>query len=485
MGSLAADIIREATDEHMGGAASLWPDVFTNAQTGRVYTPHNDEEHQWVYRDDPPYALIKGGEGSGKSVAGIIKTLNRLRRGQDGIMVAPNLPRLKNSLWPEFRRWCPWEAVVERHRYRQREDWEPTQSFKIVFKSESGKLATLYVGGIEKPLSWEGPNVNFAYMDEARGVEGDEALKVLTGRVRIKTEENIPPQLFISSTPRMHWLFEYFGPVIEDEYGLADDPRLDFKKQTRVVTLVTQDNLENLNEAYMETRGASLTEAEQSVRLLGEWTEEKDEEYLLQDPAIWDKQILYGLAPVTRRNANIALQYYDSLVLAVDAGFKDDYFSVVGLTRHPHKRSDVVVRMAKEWYPTMGDMVDLIGTPDAPGPETYLRQLCNTHNVVCIAIDPSQMLGMIQRFRREGLAWVQEFNQGARRKRADKMLVDDLITGNLWWESHLTTLADRVKNAGKVKNPDHSIRIVKMRGKKVDSVVALSMGNMVCKELNL
>ena len=35
MGSLAADIIREATDEHMGGAASLWPDVFTHPTTTR------------------------------------------------------------------------------------------------------------------------------------------------------------------------------------------------------------------------------------------------------------------------------------------------------------------------------------------------------------------------------------------------------------------------------------------------------------------
>ena len=48
---------------------------YVNRETHAVYAPHNDAERQFVYTDTPTNALLKGGEGAGKSVAGVVKML--------------------------------------------------------------------------------------------------------------------------------------------------------------------------------------------------------------------------------------------------------------------------------------------------------------------------------------------------------------------------------------------------------------------------
>ena len=44
------------------------------------------------------------------------------------------------------------------------EAWQPYAPFRIVFRNG----ASLEIGGIDEPGSWEGPNINFALMDEMR-----------------------------------------------------------------------------------------------------------------------------------------------------------------------------------------------------------------------------------------------------------------------------------------------------------------------------
>jgi len=68
-----------------------WPVLYVNRETGRPYVHHTDAEDIAVHSDTPRYLLVRGGEGGGKSVAGIIKVLNRIRRGMSGVMccVAP------------------------------------------------------------------------------------------------------------------------------------------------------------------------------------------------------------------------------------------------------------------------------------------------------------------------------------------------------------------------------------------------------------
>jgi hypothetical protein len=146
--------------------------------TGKVYKAHTDEEMDLLRSDVPRHCLLKGGEGAGKSVFGIVKVLGRLRRGCDGALTSPDLEHFKKSLWPEFRRWCPWECVVEEHRRMEAETWEPRSAFYILFRAETGGLARLDCGGMNEPEAWHGPNLNFWHLDEARRFKKPDALKV-------------------------------------------------------------------------------------------------------------------------------------------------------------------------------------------------------------------------------------------------------------------------------------------------------------------
>ena len=68
-----------------------WPEVYINRDTKKVYKPHHDLEREIVYTDTPKRILVKGSEGSGKSVSGIIKALERIRRGCSGCLISPVL----------------------------------------------------------------------------------------------------------------------------------------------------------------------------------------------------------------------------------------------------------------------------------------------------------------------------------------------------------------------------------------------------------
>jgi hypothetical protein len=90
----------EATTTTTAVAGSSWSldaGHYVNRETGRPYTPHHEAERLFVYSDTPRRALAKGGEGGGKSVAGVIKDLERLSRGMHGIMGAPDFEHFKRS----------------------------------------------------------------------------------------------------------------------------------------------------------------------------------------------------------------------------------------------------------------------------------------------------------------------------------------------------------------------------------------------------
>src|SRR3972149_8273888 len=74
--------------------AATWPVDFRNVETGRAYAPHHAAEQEWVTADGPRYGLLKGGEGSGKSTAGVGKDLYRLRRGVRGVLGFPHFSHL-------------------------------------------------------------------------------------------------------------------------------------------------------------------------------------------------------------------------------------------------------------------------------------------------------------------------------------------------------------------------------------------------------
>lgn len=467
---------------------SSWPKEYRNRETGKVYSPHHQGETDFVFQDGPwRYGLAKGGEGGGKSVAGIVKTLERLKRGMSGIMVSPDLPHFKRSLWPEFRRWCPWDQVIAKHQYRGLFDWEPQQPFQLAFKTG----AILYCGGMDDPSGWEGPNVSFAHVDEARRKKTADVLKVLDGRVRITGPGGEIPQLYFTTTPRKHWLFDYFGPAkfkckdcgkqfeIDpgnrllqvscpecDGQAETEDKRFSFKAKAFVITLLTKDNQANLSAGFVEDRASSLTEAEARILLQAEWEDEEDTERFLPNISLWDN--CKGVLPPLTEN--------DPLVIVLDAGVSSDNFALVAVSPNPARWEDIAVRIAIKWEPPAGGKIDFKGTEQKPGPELILRQLCKTRNVVQVCFDPYQLHDFCTRLGNEHIAWFDEFSQQSARLEADNDLLGLIMQRRITHEGN-NDLRDHINNADrKVDSESRKLRIVKReKDLKVDLAVALSM----------
>lgn len=483
---LSADELKESRWFGERGA------VYVNRDTGRRYRPHNNAERDFVLGDRPRRYLLKGGEGSGKSVAGIIKDLERLRRGMSGIMGSPDFVHFRKSLWKEFQRWCPPNALVAKHRYRLQLDWAPQQPFELIFEDVGYGHGTLLCGGFDKPGSWEGPNVNFAHFDEARHHPGPQMAKVLDGRCRIPGPGGIPPQWWITTTPRKsrlslspedmehHWLFEMFGPW-QGSAG-EEDPFAAFKANAAVLTLRLIENAPNLAEGYAEERRNSLREKEARVLADAEWEDEEDTERFLPNMYWWDQceRPLPALTP------------NDRVVLALDAAIgrkssASDCFGVVAVSRLPGsnpREGLVAIRFAQKWQAKAGEKIDFQGTEQHPGPERVVRHLIHNTNVKCIVYDQYQLADMMNRIEKEERVWCAAFSQQSDRLIADKGLLD-LITARRVAQDGHPDLRAHIDNADRKVDADGSrFRLVQGRG-KIDLAVCSSMGAAQCLELNL
>lgn len=452
-----------------------WPGAYVSARSGKEYRPHNEDEAAFVFDDVPRHSLLKGGEGAGKSVAGIVKVLDRLRRGCDGAMTSPDLEHFKKSLWPEFRTWCPWDKVVGEHRRMAAETWEPHHAFFVTFHAEDGGLARLDCGGMKEPESWEGPNLNFWHMDEARHFKKAAALKVAAGRTRIAGPRGEPPQIFLTTTPRKHWMYDYFGPARDG------DPYADFKRESFVGTVPVWLNADNLAPGYLEQRGQVLNESERRVLMDAEWEDEAPADKFLASMLWWDRchhrDGEGNLAPLP------ALQPNEPVVLALDAAkggatSTADCFAIVGVTRHPERKADVAVRYVGVWKPLPGKLLDF-------GPiEEEVRRLCNSFAVAAVCYDPFQLHHFCQGLYREGVALFKEFKQGQNRLVADKQLLDLILSRRLAHDGD-PVLRQHVDNAD-VKKSGAGMRLTKRTASlKIDAAVALSMAAAECLRLNL
>ena len=449
-----------------------WPaiDQYFNRERHKFYEPHHEAEAEALIDTKHRYILSKGGEGSGKSVFGIIRDLERFKRGCHGIVISPDFEHFKRSLWPEFRRWCPWDMVVPRHQYRQSFDWEPSKPFTLAFKSG----AVGYFGGIDKEMSWEGPNVNFAHLDEARRKDTALALKVLDGRVRIPGPLGDPPQLWMTTTPRKHWLFDYFGPIKDL------DPFANFKRDALVFTLRLIDNEENLMDGFTEKRRQTLTEKEARVLIDAEWEDLEDATHFLPNMQLWNR--MKTEIPVLSKT--------EPIIVALDGAVTYDDFGLVAVSRHWEeslRSTDVAVRYSESWEPA-GSYVHFRGTEEYPGPELRLIKLIEDYNVLQVAFDPNQLHDMAQRLGPpgDGLAWFSQFGQMSERLVGDKRLFDLIMQKRIHHNGD-ATLANHIENADKKEDTEtRRLRIVKRHeAMKIDLAVATAMAAHRCLQLNL
>lgn len=419
------------------------------------YVPHHDNERAFVVNDEPRRMLAKGGEGGGKSVAAIIKTLERVRRGMVGIMGSPDMPHFARSLWREFSEWCPWQHVTKRHAYRAAPDWIPTQSFTLAF--DTGGM--LLCGGFDEPLAWEGPNVHFACYDEPRRQKTATMLKVLDGRIRLVGPHDEPPQLFLASTPRMHWLYDYFGPV------QPNDPLADWKRESLVIDLLTAGNAANLAPGYIEQRRQGLTELEARVLLEAAWVDVDDVDRFLPSILLWDACTDPAL-PV--------LDAYTPCVMAIDAGESNDTFAVVLVSADPSNAERLAVRYARAYVPTGGRALDFDSI------ESDIRELCERYAITESWYDRFLMGQMIRRLTHPDSALpvpFLPFDQGGDRLVADKLLRDTIMQRRVVHNGMFADLRDHLDNADRrASHDDRALRIVKRTySQKIDLAVCLSM----------
>jgi hypothetical protein len=504
-----------------------WPLVFINRDTNKLYTPHHDDELAFVEDNGTwRYGAAFGGEGGGKSVSGIIKTLRRLRAGCDGMMISPNLPHFQRSLWKEFQRWCPWDCVIPSHQRMADKSWMPVKPFDIVFSRHNNYLHCV---GAKDVSSLEGPNLNFVHFDEARHFKDAGAVKVLDGRIRIDGPDGSRPQIWFTTTRMMNWLFDYFGPLECDcpEHGTIVNQELmlkgvevqtgevlacpicggqvtitdeyaDFKLDSTIISLPTIGNAANLTSDFVAKRGQTLTDAEADVLILDQWGEIQEGQPFLPTMTWWDT--LEEPLPPLRRN--------DQLVLALDAATgrkwgSSDCFGILGVTRHPDPRradTDVAVRLIHTWQAPARGKIDFRGTAENPGPERIILRLCgwdidekgdivyrgNGYRVMTIVYDPNQLHGMATRLGQRGVAWFQEFSQADRRAEADRDLLSLIQRGGVAHDGNIE-LRMHLKNADrKLDSTGHKLRIVKRsKSRRVDLAVCLSMGSHECLRLNL
>lgn len=453
--------------------AVRWSIPYINRETRKPYTPHHAAEYHGVYESLKRYIAFLGGEGGGKSVAGIVKDLEALRRGMSGIMVSPDFEHFKRSLWPEFRRWCPWDFVVERERYRQSESWVAGGPFELHFNNERGGISTLYCGGIEDPSGWEGPNVSFAHLDEIRRHRKPDAIKVLDGRVRITGPQGEIPQMWITTTPRKHWLFEFFGPM------LADDPRKAFKQDSEIIMLLTADNeaAGNLSPGYTQQRRQSLTESEARVLLEAGWEDIDEADRFLSSMTLWDA-CLESLPPLSPN---------DPLVIALDAGVSNDSFGLIGVTAHPTKTGNYAARVIHKWTPPRGGKIDFRGNADYPGPDWLIRNVyAPNYALVQVVYDPYQLESMCADLMRDGVIQCVPFPQQKDRLEADKFLYDMILARRIAHDGN-ADLRSHVDNANRKPDPEsRKLRIVKREeNSKIDLCVSLSMALYSCNRLGM
>lgn len=169
---------------------------------GKLFKPY--EEQQKFLASKARFALFLGGRGSGKSASGAQKAVKKLSLGLPGLVVNPRFEDFKDSTWPEFRDWIPWNHVVVQHQYRADPAWEPQRPFKLVF--DNGAFAICK--GLNNPDSARGPNLNWFWYDEGQKDETGDAWNTANASVRIG--EN--PQAWVTATGRgtYHWMYEFF-----------------------------------------------------------------------------------------------------------------------------------------------------------------------------------------------------------------------------------------------------------------------------------
>lgn len=239
--------------------------TYTNRRTQAVYHSKSEEIQEFVEDSGLRYKFLKGGEGSGTTTNCVIKMLEKLRQGMNGILLVESFPHLRKDVFRVLQDWCPKDWVTTKSQYKLDPDWQPSSnSFQIDFNTVTGGVSSLFFLSGKRRDDVYGPSVNFGFMDSGHRFPDEAAFKALDTVCRITGPNREPPELFLSGLPRkyvdgvtLHWLYRYFGPR-----GILPG--------SKVYSLHVQEN-ESLDPGYYDARVQALSEEDKRYYLDGNW----------------------------------------------------------------------------------------------------------------------------------------------------------------------------------------------------------------------
>jgi len=209
------------------------------SQQLKIRIPYAPHSRQLPFHNDRyryKYRLLRGGTGSGKTIAGSFEMLDFLLEnpGSVGYIFEPNYKMVTKILIPnslEMLLGFPIESNPIVTDYRKTEH-----------RIDLCNGSRLWFGGLEDPEMAEGPNIDIIMVDEGRLVRKfEEAWRVIQRRIRGSVPGKYPVGAYVTTTPNaplsfMHNFFE--NPKTKDpdtqiyNMTLYDNPHLteDYKR---------------------------------------------------------------------------------------------------------------------------------------------------------------------------------------------------------------------------------------------------------------
>lgn len=168
--------------------------MFINRRSGSPYRAHNPKEKDFVELGCSRHTVITGGVASGKTTAGIIRSLTMITEGAVGLVLAGSWPRARKDLWPQFASWLTPEMLISRQRYRLDNNWQPFTGFQLDFASGGrAYFSTL------RSDDWSALRGNFVFWDEA-DLNNIDVLKNIDAVARYPTRQGYAPQIWLAPT---------------------------------------------------------------------------------------------------------------------------------------------------------------------------------------------------------------------------------------------------------------------------------------------
>lgn len=152
--------------------------------------------------DRNPEAAYIGGVGSGKTASGVIRAKLNIEEwnvGEQGVIVSPTVPMLRNVIEPELRKWGLLDRPgIEFRRSENRIEYPNGSTLILESANNDRKIERL-----------RGLNLAWAWMDEA-AYQPRKVYNILNDRLRVGEYRN----LFATTTPRgFNWVHDEFADL--------------------------------------------------------------------------------------------------------------------------------------------------------------------------------------------------------------------------------------------------------------------------------